>query len=503
MRFQLATPADFFRAAANVSELPELSGEIPSSWLNVISSMSHLWPPTIVATDALLSAEKFAAINDALGYADYPQKEFESLWKTVLEAQDHNNFGQGGDPGDNRKIEYAQAAAAGAGQILRDALRNIAERVQQPFARSAPIVVFNPLNWSRDDTVRAHVSLYGDVSPGDIGDYRKALRLVDESGAAVPLYVEGYSGTVSRAVEIAFIARGVPSLGYKTYYLTPAEKPDGFPNACDLKLDDADQAKPRRILGTNQLENEFFRVTMDRATGRITVFDKDLNRTVAEDLEIAGSDIMLDSGPHFGDEIPRELWKTWRQIQDWTFVGTADWGLTICADRHLMTLGEGVIRAGMLRSSYSPVGIVRGDKPFFRQFPPAGKYVLRYSLTSGQGDWAAAKSYRAGMAFSNPLIPVCAADELSSKPLPPTRSFCSLAADNLVVTALKKAERDNVMVLRAVEMEGRRTETPVNWLQGQRGFRAVNLLEEPSRNGEEASLRMAPFEIGTLQLPAD
>jgi alpha-mannosidase len=601
-QFRLATPDEYFRAASKIDGLPELSGEIPSSWLNIVSSMSHLWPPTITATDTLLSAEKFAAINYALGYADYPQSEFEALWKSVLEAMDHNNFGQGGDIGDTRKIEYAQRAAQGAGQILRDMLRNIAERVRSPFPLSTPVVVFNPLNWPRDDAVRVHASLYGDVSPGDIAPYRKAMRLVDEAGTSIPFYVEGYSGTVSRAIEMVFVARGVPPLGYKTFFLVPADAPESFPNVCDLTLDNADESKPKRILGTNLLENAYYRVTMDRATGRITVFDKELDRVVMKDMEIAGaeerggdtlsverttgrtlanvvsrmeveennpvrtvmriegeiagipvtqrlslhaglkridlentvdwkqgrflkleqhfpyerpdaqirygipfgsvagSDIMPNSGPHFGDEIPREIWKRWRQIQDWVFVGDTNAGVTICADRHLITLDEGVIRAGMLRSSYSPVGIVRDGKPFLRQFPPAGRYVFRYSLTSGKGGWAAAKSYRAGMAFSNPLLPVSAVNELSGKPLPPTRSFCSLAADNLVVTALKKAEGDAAVVLRVVEMEGVQVETPVEFLGRKRGFRAANLLEEETGSGESERLQVKPYEIRTLRM---
>ncbi len=601
-RYRLATPAEYFRAASKAPGIPETEGEIPSSWANIISSISHLWPPALFAADTLVTAEKFAAINFALGYADYPQKELEALWKTVLEAMDHNNFGQGGETGDNRKIGYAQLALQGGGQILRDSLRNIAERVRSSIPRSTPIVVFNPLSWQRDDVVRAHVSLYGDVSPGDIADYRKALRLVDESGTSVPFYVEGYSGTVSRALEIAFTARGVPSLGYKTYFLVPAEKPDLFPSACDAKLDAADPATPKRVFGTDQLENEYYRVSVDRATGRITILDKELGRVVLKDVEMAaseerggdtlsteqptgrvailtvkhvelaennpvcavvkidgeiagvpvgqklslyrglkkidlentvdwkqdrfmkieqlfpytdpaaqvrygipfgsaaGADILPNSGPHFRDEVPREVWKNWRQIQDWVFAGTADGGVTIAADRQLIMLGESVIRVGMLRGSYSPVGIVRADKPFLLQLPPAGKYVFRYSLSSGKGDWAAAKSYRTGMAFSSPLIPVSAVDELSSKQLPPTHSFCSLAAGNLVVSAVKKAELDDAIVLRVFEAGGTAGETPVEFLSRKRSFRTTNLLEEDVANADQDTLRVRPHEISTVRI---
>jgi len=79
------------------------------------------------------------------------------------------------------------------------------------------------------------------------------FRLVDETGASVPFYVEQSSATVSRALEMIFVARGVPSLGYKTYYVVPSEKPDTFPNASDIKLD-ADESKPKRILGADQID---------------------------------------------------------------------------------------------------------------------------------------------------------------------------------------------------------------------------------------------------------
>jgi alpha-mannosidase len=217
----------------------------------------------------------------------------------------------------------------------------------------------------------------------------------------------------------------------------------------------------------------------------------------------AGADIMPNTGPHAGDEVPMEIWKQWRQIQDWIFAGTAEWGLTIAADRQLMVLGDGVIRAGMLRGTYSAVGFTRAGKQVLIQVPPAGKYVFRYSLSSGKGDWVAAKPHRAGMAFSTPLIPVCAANELSSKSLPPTRSFCALNADNLVVTALKKGESDGAIVVRIFETDGAKAETAVEFLGRRRDFRAANLLEEATRSAEEKTLRVRPYEISTVRLVAE
>jgi len=487
-----------------------------------------------------------------------------------------------------------------AEEILRDNLRNIAERVRIPIEHGTPIVVFNPLSWQRDDVVRTHVSIYGDVRAGDIS---KMVKLVDETGTAVPFYEEQSYGTVSRAREIAFLASSVPPLGYKTYFMVPAEKAEPFPDASELKLDVPDPDKPKRLFGNDELENAYYRVTVDRATGQITIFDKALGRVVARNLEIvatevrggdtlskiprsgrvlpntvsqvdieennpvrtiirlkcdlagvpigqrlflyrglkridlentvdwkankflqleqlfpytdpeakirygipfgsaAGTETFPKCGPRAGDEVPYDEWKTWRQIQDWIFAGTAEAGLTIAADRQFMMLGDGVIRAGMMRGAFQSTGITRAGKPFLLPVPPAGTYVYRYSLYSGKGGWAAAKSHRDGMAFSNPLIAVSSVDDLAEKPLPPTHSFCSLGADNLVLTALKKAEHDDAIIMRFVEMEGVPVEPAAELLGHKSGFREVNLLEEETPGAGVRSLKVSPYEIKTVRLP--
>lgn len=224
--FRLATAGEFFRVADTTSEIPDLAGEIPSSWANLTTSLVPLWSPATSATETLVSAEKFASINYALGYAAYPDKAFESLWKANLESLDHNNDGQGGAIGDERKLGYAQQALLGGSQILRDSLRNISERVQNPFGRDSLIVVFNPLSWRRDDFVETHLTLFGEVETPDIDDYKKGMRLVDEKGASVPFQVEQYTDGSSRSLDLTFISSGVPSIGYKTYYLVPTNKSD-------------------------------------------------------------------------------------------------------------------------------------------------------------------------------------------------------------------------------------------------------------------------------------
>lgn len=300
--FVQATAVEFFRHAAQTPSIPELTGEIPSSWPNLVTSLPHLWPPLIPAVNTLLAAEKFAAINHALGYADYPQAELDALWRRLLESADHNQDGQGGTAGDVRKIEHQQMAAVHGGQILRDMLANIAERVAMPREDSPAIVVFNPMGWTRDDVVRTRLTVYGDPDPGHIVPFRKGMRLVDDQGQSVPYHVEQYGENISRAMDLVFTARRVPALGYKTYYAV-AGASDAFPSAATATLDeDKDRREPRRPRGVDALENRFYRLSVDRATGQATLFDKALARDVCAAMEVSAQEER--GGNYIGIEPP-------------------------------------------------------------------------------------------------------------------------------------------------------------------------------------------------------
>ncbi len=602
--FILATPQTFFARVRATAGLPVLQGEIPSGWPMVETSIVQLWQWAVPATTTLLDAEEFAAINDALGYAPYPQATLDDLWKQLITSMDHNHDGQGGSIGDEEKKERSELAVLRGGEILRHMLRNIAERVQIPIPRSVPIVVFNPTGWTRDDLVKTHLTLFGNVVPGHISDYKQGIRLVDSAGHAVPFQILQYSENISRALELIFVARGVPSLGYKTYYLEPAGAPVTFPAACKVTLDQAkDRKDPRRPLGTDVMENRFYRVTVDRATGEVTVFDKDLNRNVTQGMEIAAEEerggnnvspelltgrtiyasvnrvrltennpvrtvltiheqiadipilqrltlyrelkrldietriqwkrdrlfnvqqlipldqahpeihygvafganratnILPGSEPSTGDEIQKSLWERYREVHGWIFAGNAAWGVTVAADHPIFELGQRTLRADMIRGQrYTSVKIVRNGKATSIHYPPPGTYVFRYSLSSGAGDWRIQHSYELGKNFTNPLLPVEVVDNVSPKSLPPEQSFLRLQSPDIVVSALKKAEADNSIILRVYETEGKPATTPVFFLGKRQGFRETNLMEQNLGPNEEQTLRLNPYQIKTLRL---
>jgi alpha-mannosidase len=211
--------------------------------------------------------------------------------------------------------------------------------------------------------------------------------------------------------------------------------------------------------------------------------------------------IMPGTGPHAVDEIQKEAWEKYRVIQDWVFAGAPEWGVTVAADHQLVKLEDGLIRANMIRGQrYTSAKIVRGDEVTSMHYPVKGRYVFKYSLSSGPGDWKALRSYQFGMGFNQGLVPVEVVDEISSKSLPPTRSFCSVQGDNLVISALKKAEADRSVILRVYEIQGAKAETAVTFLGRQRDFRETNLLEQELSSEAQSTLRMNANEIKTLKL---
>ena len=82
----------------------------------------------------------------------------------------------------------------------------------------------------------------------------------------------------------------------------------------------------------------------------------------------------------------------------------------------------------------------------------------------------------------------------------PTNSFLSIHADNLVLSALKKAESDNSIIVRFYETQGANAETPVTFLGKQQEFRETNLLEQELPSGDQRVLHASPYEIKTITL---
>jgi alpha-mannosidase len=154
-----------------------------------------------------------------------------------------------------------------------------------------------------------------------------------------------------------------------------------------------------------------------------------------------------------------------------------------------------VLRLSLLRAPTNPdPGADRGEHEF------------TYALYPHSGDWREGLSVRAGLELNVPLRASPAAR--GGGPLGSSASFFSLDAANVVIEAVKRAERSDAVVLRLYEAHGARCPARLRTALPVSSARETDLLEAGGRvlrvarreGSAEIALRFRPFEIKTLVL---
>ena len=133
------------------------------------------------------------------------------------------------------------------------------------------------------------------------------------------------------------------------------------------------------------------------------------------------------------------------------------------------------------------------------------RYEFRYSIYPHKGDWREASSYKYAFEFNCHLDAIQLRED---KKLPLKRSFLKIEPENVVLSALKKAEDGDEVILRFYETGGEETDAEITLFREPKAVRAVNLLEEEDEEvkkelkieGERIGLTIKPFEIVTLKL---
>jgi alpha-mannosidase len=150
------------------------------------------------------------------------------------------------------------------------------------------------------------------------------------------------------------------------------------------------------------------------------------------------------------------------------------------------------LRLSLLRSPTSP------DADADR-----GHHSFSYEVYPHAGDWKQAMSMRRGYEYNYPLQAMQVAQHTGTDAA--THSFASLGAENVVLTAVKKAEDRDALVFRMFEWAGKDGVVKLNVPAGASAAVESDLMENP----QAASLKMAgssvevpvhPYEIVTVQV---
>jgi alpha-mannosidase len=131
-----------------------------------------------------------------------------------------------------------------------------------------------------------------------------------------------------------------------------------------------------------------------------------------------------------------------------------------------------------------------------------GHHAFTYSLYPHGSGWRQALTVRRGYELNYPLLPIVGANHTGS--LPDARSFLDVREDNVVVTAVKKSEDDDAMVIRFYEWAGRGGDVHVRLPSAATKAETTNLMEHDAQAlapaGDEITVPVAPFEIKTVKV---
>jgi alpha-mannosidase len=233
-RFVSALPCEFFAAVR--SEL-DARGVLPSPQtrdMNPIytgKDVSYIDTKQAnrAAENAVLDAERFAVFAGLLGGATYPQAALAKAWVQLAYGAHHD--GITGSESDQVYLDLLTGwrDAWELGVVARDNSLALLSSVVD-----GSIVVWNQLAHNRTDVVTARLR-------EPLG---RGVRVFDGDGVEVPALAEHGGRSVS------WLARDVPSLGWRAYRLSAANTPDRW-----------------EPLGGNQIANEHYRMTVDPARG--------------------------------------------------------------------------------------------------------------------------------------------------------------------------------------------------------------------------------------------
>ena len=106
-----------------------------------------------------------------------------------------------------------------------------------------------------------------------------------------------------------------------------------------------------------------------------------------------------------------------------------------------------------------------------------GHHQFSYSLYPHAGDWRRALTVRRGYEFNYKLRAFQV--EAHEGSLPAYHSFLAIAGDNVVLTALKKMEDGDALLLRLYEWAGKTADVRISLPEAATAASFTNLMEKP------------------------
>ncbi|MGQ9673744.1 MAG: alpha-mannosidase [Candidatus Aminicenantales bacterium] len=258
-RLELTTPEAYFKKLEQLNlSYPIIRRELNFTFPGCYTTQAETKKLNRRLENLLIEAEKFSSLALLGGYRDYyPERDLDEAWKIVLRHQFHDILdGSSIGPVYEESRAFYEEAEGRAKRALDFSLEAIANSVDTR-GPGIPLLIFNSLAWERTEPVLAEVSFSRPI---------QAIQIVDSEGTEIPSQVVSHkAGPDQWRFEVIFVAKDVPSLGYKTYRVLEAQSSSG--------------ARTPLFVTPSTLENEFLKVALDPQKGWMkSLVQKKVNR---------------------------------------------------------------------------------------------------------------------------------------------------------------------------------------------------------------------------------
>ena len=211
-RLVVATPAEFFRHIESTygKDFPVYKGDWSGLWSEVKTNSPRISAAARWVQDHTPVAEMLWSLLTFRVGTSFPAGNFESARLNLLKYEEHSGSAQVGwpklmtraevDQQNKEYVQYLKDARTDIHQLISTGMTTLfAQREDAPTVDN--IVVFNPLSWKRDGIITIDIPDGQNISVRDL-----------QTDAVEP--TQRISPT-----QVAFLAKEVPSIGYRTYSL--------------------------------------------------------------------------------------------------------------------------------------------------------------------------------------------------------------------------------------------------------------------------------------------
>jgi alpha-mannosidase len=341
-----------------------------------------------------------------------------------------------------------------------------------------------------------------------LSDHDLRVSVDKKTGCITSLTVAGYESLTKGACGNELQAFKDTPKDYDAWNIDPGtldETPSLLDSADSVELVGAKSGRPAiRVTRTWQSSKFVQTITIPPGSNQVDVdneidwHEKHVLLKAAFPLA-ATSDFATYEIPYGEIERPTTRNNSWEKAQfevpamRWADLGDGKHGFSILnKDKYGYDAAGNVLRLSLLRAPTWP-------DPEADQ----GHQHFHYALYPHAGTWKDALTVRHGWEYDYPLQAVATTTHAGS--LPAQHSFASVGPDDVVLTAVKKAEDANGIIFRAYEWAGKNATAEFHVPAGATSATVTNLMETPEGSpletaGDTVHVPIHPYEILTIRV---